>query len=290
VSKAAIVFGAGGAVGESAAHALIARGWQVTASLHAKRKDAAERLAQSGATIRYDDLEEPGDWPDAAARCDAILFTTHLGLTNFALDRIKVANQRIVVFSSNNVAIQPEAASYVELAAAERSLRTRHPDAAIIRPTLIYGDPRLPTLTRLMRAARRWPLLPMPGAGRALLQPIFHEDLGRAAAWLVDAAGPGTYAIGGPDSVTMRSLYKAVARAGGGKARIIPIPLMLLRLASPILAVLNLYSEEQTLRAGRDRLVVQQTPLPPEIQAKVDLKEGLARLATALGVSGSGRA
>jgi nucleoside-diphosphate-sugar epimerase len=213
-----------------------------------------------------------------------------LSLTNFALDRIPVASQRIVVFSSNNVAIQPEAATYVELAAAERSLRTRHPDAAIIRPTLIYGDPRLPTLTRLMLAAQRWPFLPMPGPGRALLQPIFHEDLGRAAAWLADATGPGTYAIGGPDSVTMRSLYRAVIKACGGKARAVSIPLIALRLGSPLLSVLNLYSHEQTLRAARDRLVVQQTPLPPEIRAKVDLREGLSRLATALGMAGSKRA
>lgn len=289
MSKAAIVFGAGGAVGEAAAHALIARGWRVIASLRTKREDAARRLAESGATVRYDDLEEQGDWGAAAAQCDAILFTTHLTLTTFALDRIPVATQRIVVFSSNNVAIQPEAPSYVDLAAAERSLRARHPDAAIIRPTLIYGDPRLPTLTRLMRAARRWPFLPMPGAGRALLQPIFHEDLGRAAAWLADTTGPGTYAIGGPDSVTMRSLYRAVIKASGSKARVLPIPLLLLRLFSPVLALLNLYSQEQTLRAARDRLVVQQTPLPPEIRAKVDLREGLSRLATALGIAGSKR-
>lgn len=289
MSKAAIVFGAGGAVGEAAAHALIARGWRVTASLRTKREDAAQRLARNGAAIRYDDLEEPGDWPQAAAACDAIVFTTHLGLTSFALDRIAVTSQRIVVFSSNNIAIQPEAPSYVELATAERSLRARHPDAAIIRPTLIYGDPRLPTLTRLMRAARRWPFLPMPGAGRALLQPIFHEDLGRAAAWLADATGPGTYAIGGPDSVTMRSLYRAVIKASGSRARVLPISLLLLRLASPLLALLNLYSQEQTLRAARDRLVVQQSPLPPEIRAKVELRDGLSRLATALEMTGSRR-
>ena len=69
----------------------------------------------------------------------------------------------------------------------------------------------------------------------------------------------------------------------------LPIPLLLLRLVSPVLALLNLYSQEQTLRASRDRLVVQQTPLPPEIRAKVDLREGLSRLATALGIAGSKR-
>lgn len=284
------MFGAGGAVGEAAAHALIASGWQVTASLRTKREDAAERLVRDGATVRYDDLEEPGCWPDAAATCDAIIFTTHLDLTNFALARIPAAGQRIVAFSSNNVAIQPEAKSYAELAGAERSLRARHPGSAIIRPTLIYGDPRLPTLTRLMRMARALPFVPMPGTGLALVQPVFHEDLGRAAAWLAGATGEGTYAIGGPDSVTMRGLYRAIIRAAGSKARIASVPKTLLRWGAPILTLLNLYSSEQTVRVDRDRLAVKQTPLPPEIVAKVGLREGLAHLAAALGTSPSNHA
>lgn len=283
MSKHAIVFGAGGAVGEAAAHALIARGWRVTASLHAQREDVAARLRENGAVVRYDDLEAGGDWATAAEGCDALVFATHLRLTNFALDRLGAPPNRVVAFSSNNVAIQPEAPAYAELAEAERSLRVRHPGAAIIRPTMIYGDPRLPTLTRLMRMARTWPFLPLPGSGGALIQPVFHEDLGRAAAWLADFDIAGTFAIGGPDAVTMRALYRAISRAARRRPNIVTVPGLALRLASPVLAALNLYTSAQTLRADRDRLPAKQTPVPPEIAAKVGLKEGLARLAQALG-------
>lgn len=277
-----IVFGAGGAVGEACVNALLATGSPVVASMRTKRNNIARRLAESGAEVRRDDLEVDGDWREVAATCDAMVFTTHLSLTMFALRRIPATAQRIVAFSSNNVAIQPDAGMYIEMAAAERSLRERNPNAAILRPTLIYGDPRLPTLTRLMRMARRWPVAPMPGSGRALLQPVFYMDLGRAAAWLVAAERPGTYAIGGPDCVTMRSLYRAVIRAGGGRSRVWAIPTWLLRAASPVLAGLNLFSSDQISRADRDRLVVKQTPLPREIEAQVGLREGLARLASAL--------
>lgn len=283
MNKHAAVFGAGGAVGEAAAHALVARGWRVTASLHAQREDVAARLRENGAVVRYDDLEAGGDWSAAAEGCDALVFATHLRLTNFALDRLGATPKRVVAFSSNNVAIQPEAPAYAELAEAERSLRVRHPGAAIIRPTMIYGDPRLPTLTRLMRMARTWPFLPLPGSGSALIQPVFHDDLGRAAAWLADADIAGTFAIGGPDAVTMRALYRAVSRAARKKTRIVTVPSLALRLAGPVLAMLGLYTSAQTLRADRDRLPVKQTPLPPEIAARVGLKEGLARLAQALG-------
>jgi uncharacterized protein YbjT (DUF2867 family) len=282
VSKRVLVFGAGGAVGEAAAHALAARGWRVTGSMRTAHDDVATRLKQSGVEVRFDDLDAEGDWAAAASQCDALVFATHLTLCIRALQRLGLGARRVVAFSSNNVAVQPKAAAYAELGEAEQTLRVLYPGAAILRPTLIYGDPRLPTITRLMRMARKWPMLPLPGAGNALVQPVFHEDLGRAAAWLADAEGGGTYALGGPDAVTMRALYRYVTRAVDSRAGIVSIPISLLRVAGPVLAALKLYSADQALRADRDRLAAQQTPLPAEIVPKVGLKEGLARLAAAL--------
>ncbi|MGD9981000.1 MAG: NmrA family NAD(P)-binding protein [Hyphomonadaceae bacterium] len=279
----AIVFGGGGAVGEATAHALIAAGWQVVASMRTERADAIERLSQSGATLRRDDLETDTHWRAAANGCDCVVFTTHLSLTAVALARMEIApEQRVVVFSSNNVAIQPEAKLYVDMAEAERGIRASYAKSAILRPTLIYGDPRLPTLTRLMRMARRFPFVPMPGSGRALLQPVFYEDLGRAAAWLASAQDVGTYAIGGPDSVTMRGIYREVIRASGRRARVLAIPAGLIRILGPVLGAVGLYTIAQSSRVDRDRLVVPQTPLPREIVAKVSLRDGLSRLAAAL--------
>lgn len=270
-------------MGEAIAHALIADGWRVTASMHTDRPDVAERLKRAGAEVRRDDLDAAeGEWAAAAAGKDALIFTTLLERTNFALSRMQAATQRIVVFSSNNVAIHPDSAFYAQMEADERSLRARHPGAAIIRPTLIYGDPRLPTLARVMRMARSWPFVPMPGSGRALLQPVFHEDLGRAAAWLAGEDCAGTYVVGGPDSVKMRDLYREVIRASGRRARIQSIPGWVLRLAEPALTGLGLYSKDQVSRVDRDRQVVKQTPLPSQIVAKTSLREGLQRLAGAM--------
>lgn len=283
MSKHAIVFGAGGAVGEATAHALIAAGWRVTASLRTPRAEVEARLAESGATVRRDDLESSDGWKEPASSAQAGVFATHLSLTNATLERMETAPSRIVAFSSNNVAIHPEATPYSALASAERVLRARFPSAAIIRPTMIYGDPRLATLTRLVRMARDWPVLPLPGRGGALIQPVFYEDLGRAAAWLASSDASGVYAIGGPDVVTMRALYRAILRVARSKARIITIPSWLLRLIGPVLAPLTLYSGVQALRADRDRLAAAQTPLPREIAPRVGLNEGLAQLADAVG-------
>jgi NADH dehydrogenase len=173
------------------------------------------------------------------------------------------------------------------MAAAEQRLRAHFPQAAIVRPTLIYGDPRLPTLTRLMRMARRSPLLPLPGSGRARVQPVFHADLGDLAAGLARPDAPsGVFAAGGPDIVTMRELYAAVAAAADAKPLIAPLP----RLALSFAAALDLLSDEQAARAEYDRVAIVQDALPAGLAPRTGLREGLARLFSALAAEGAARA
>jgi NADH dehydrogenase len=279
LTRTALVIGAGGPVGEAAATALARDGWRVTASMRRRRADAEARLAGVGAAVAFHDL--PGDraWTALAEDCDAVVFTTHLDIAAAALVGADISCGRLVVFSSNNVAADAEAPSYRELGRTESALRQRFPGAAIVRPTLIYGDARLPTLTRLMRLARAWPVLPLPGSGRALAQPVFHEDLGVLAAGLAAPDAPGgVFAAGGPDVVSTRELHAAVAAAAGAHPLIAPIP----RFALGPAVALGLISSEQAARADKDRVAVAQDPLPPHLAPRTRLKEGLARLFKAL--------
>lgn len=272
----AFVAGAGGAVGEAAALALLRKGWRVTASMRRQRSDVIARLEAAGADVHIGVL--PGaEW--TAAAYDAVIFTTHLSIANATLAKGAVETKRLVVFSSNNVAADADAPSYRALAEEERAVRARLPHVAIVRPTLIYGDPRLATLTRLMNLARRLPVLPVPGSGRALVQPVFHGDLGAVAAGLAEAEAPsGVFAVGGPDIVAMRNLYLAVVKAAEARALIVPAPGPLLALA----AAMRFISAEQAARAEQNRTVIAQDPLPPDLVPRTSLIDGLAHLACAL--------
>lgn len=272
----AFVAGAGGAVGEAAALALLQKGWRVTASMRRARADVSARLEAAGAAVHVGALPGAG-WERGAY--DAVIFTTHLSIANATLAAAAVETKRLVVFSSNNVAADAEAPSYRALAQEEATVRARYPQVAIVRPTLIYGDPRLATLTRLMNLARRAPVLPLPGSGKALVQPVFHGDLGAVAAGLAEAAAPsGVFAVGGPEVVTMRALYRALTQAARARALIVPAPGPFLALA----AALKFITAEQAARAEQDRTAVPQDKLPAELAPRTPLSEGLAHLAQAL--------
>ena len=270
----ALVIGAGGPVGEAAASALARDGWAVTASMRQRRPDAEARLAALGVDLVFQDLPRDADWTRAADGCDALVWTTHLQIAADALAQARLACARLVAFSSNNVAADPDAPSYRALAGAEAAVRARFPGAAIVRPTLIYGDVRLPTMTDLMRLAQRTLVMPLPGSGRALVQPVYHGDLGALAAGLAAPDAPsGVFAAGGPDVVSMRELYAAVARTVGARPLIAPIPRFGLSLA----VRLGLISAEQAARAEKDRVAMTQDALPAALTPRTPLREGLAR-------------
>jgi NADH dehydrogenase len=190
--------------------------------------------------------------------------------------------ERAVFFSSNNVAVDPGDPIYAALAEAEREALAILPQATILRPTLIYGERRLPTLPRLMRLMRRTPVFPVPGSGRALQQPVFHKDLARAAAaaLLLEEAVGKIYAIGGPDQLSLAALYRAVARAAGGPQVILPTPVWLLNLARRFVSVP--LDAAQLKRVEEDKRAVPADPPPPELAARTPLAEGLTQLAADL--------
>ncbi len=186
---------------------------------------------------------------------------------------------RAVFFSSNNVAIDPEAPVYAALAAAELEVREALPAASVLRPTMIYGHAGDGNLARLMTAMRRWGIAPIPGSGTALQQPVHVDDVGRAAvAALEEPACVGaTFALGGAVVLTLHDLYRACARAVGRPVLMPRIPVAPLAPLAPLVGL----KPAQFARIDRDKTA--QGPLPPAaLAARTPLHDGLSRLATML--------
>jgi len=110
----------------------------------------------------------------------------------------------------------------------------------LLHPTMIYGAAGEGNVQRLAALLRRLPLVPLPGGGRSLVQPIHQSDVTRSlrAALEVDWAGPQAMVIAGPKAVAYAEFVRAVARAAGLRAPwIIPVPPALLRVLSPLTAL-----------------------------------------------------
>jgi len=108
----------------------------------------------------------------------------------------------------------------------------------MLHPTMIYGAQGEDNVQRLAALLRRLPLVPLPGGGRALVQPIHQHDVTRAIRAAVEHHwdGPQSLVIAGPTALPYADFVRAVATAAGLRPpRIVPVPAGLLMAAAKLL-------------------------------------------------------
>jgi nucleoside-diphosphate-sugar epimerase len=101
----------------------------------------------------------------------------------------------------------------------------------MLHPTMIYGATGEDNVQRLAALLRRLPIVPLPGGGRSLVQPIHQDDVTHAirAALNRDWDGPKSIVIAGPEAVSYAGFVGAVAAAVGlPRPRIVSVPAPLL--------------------------------------------------------------
>jgi uncharacterized protein YbjT (DUF2867 family) len=127
--------------------------------------------------------------------------------------------------------------------AGERAFLASGRRGVMLHPTMIYGAQGEDNVQRLAALLRRLPVVPLPGGGRSLVQPIHQDDVTACirAALRADWPGPETLVVAGPEAVIYADFVRAVAAASGSRTpRILAVPAWLLRLLAPLTAILPL--------------------------------------------------
>lgn len=151
-------------------------------------------------------------------------------------------------------------------------------NGVMLHPTMIYGAQGENNVQRLAVLLRWLPVLPLPGGGRALVQPIHQDDVTRAVLAALDRNwdGPHALVIAGASPVPYADFVRLVAAAAGLRApRIVPFPEAPLRLAAglsrwlPLLptiqaAEIRRLTEDKAfdITAMRSELGIEPTTLP----------------------------
>lgn len=273
------VIGASGRSGLALCRALQAAGRRIVPVV----RDAAKwRAGGMAAAPRIADLT------DAPALRDALR------------DAVRVVSCAHARFAPNVIAAGPAAARYVFLGSTRKF--TRWPDAhgngvlageaaflasgragVMLHPTMIYGATGEDNVRRLAALLRRLPIVPLPGGGRALVQPIHQDDVTRCLIAALDRAweGPHSLVIAGPAPLPYADFVRAVAQAAGcAPPRIVGIPAWPLMAAAAVSALVPLLP---TVRPAEIRRLLEDKAfdIAPMIAAlgvrPIALDEGLLR-------------
>lgn len=289
-----LVTGGSGFLGGHVVPRLVARGYQVSAL--ARSPAAAERVAALGAGAVAGDLDDPRslDAAFAASGADALVSLASLGFGH-APAVVAAAEEagvgRAVFVSTTAIFTSLPAPTKPVRLAAEEAIGASALAWTILRPTMIYGTPGDRNMARLLRALARLPVVPLPGGGRGLQQPVHVDDLAQAvvAALEAPAALRRAYDLAGPEPLTLAQVVHQAAAAAGRRPRAVPVPL------APAVALARAYEAlvpsprlraEQVARLGEDKAV----DIGP---ARADLgfsprpfAEGIAAEAALVGVGG----
>jgi uncharacterized protein YbjT (DUF2867 family) len=209
----------------------------------ARSPAAAAAVTARGATPLAGDLNDaalPGIF--ASARCEALVNLASLGFGHapaIVAAAAAAGLDRGVFVSTTAVTTALPARSVAVRLAAEDCVRRGKLSATIVRPTMIYGAAGDRNMSRLLAllASRRVPVLPVPGGGQRLQQPVHVADV--ATAVLACASRPQAagkrYDVAGPAPMAFAELLNIAADAVGARARLVPVPL------GPVVALTRCY-------------------------------------------------
>jgi uncharacterized protein YbjT (DUF2867 family)/2-polyprenyl-3-methyl-5-hydroxy-6-metoxy-1,4-benzoquinol methylase len=224
------VTGGSGFLGGHVIPLLVASGYEVSAL--ARSAGAAERVALLGATPITGDLDDAASLEAAFTKsgADALVNLASLGFGQAPaiVEAARAAGlDRGVFISSTAIFTTLDVPSKARRTAGEDVVTASDLDWTVIRPTMIYGAPGDRNLSRLLSILPRVPVLPVPGGGTRLQQPVHVDDLAQA---IVNALeNPATirqaYNVAGPEAITFRHLLADTGAAAGRRPRLLPVPL-----------------------------------------------------------------
>jgi NADH dehydrogenase len=118
----------------------------------------------------------------------------------------------------------------------EARVRAAFPNAAILRPSIVFGQED-DFFNRFAGLARALPALPLIGGGRTKFQPVFVGDVAAAVRACAEDASIGgkTHELGGPTIYSFKDLLEIILRETGRRRLLVPIPFALATLQAMVL-------------------------------------------------------
>ncbi|MBR0646436.1 SDR family oxidoreductase [Plastoroseomonas hellenica] len=228
------VIGASGRSGTALCRALLAEGLDVIPVVR-----DARRWTLPGAP-RIADLRDPIGLKRALQGAERIASGAHARWTPAILAAAPPEARLVLMGSTRRFSRWPDDHGN-GVRAGEAALLAANRPGVMLHPTMIYGAEGEDNVQRLAALIRRLPVAPLPGGGRALVQPIHQSDVTRAlvAALRHPWQRAETLVIAGPEALPYRDFLRAVAAAAGLRAPpVLPVPGALLRALAPLTRIL----------------------------------------------------
>lgn len=238
-----LVTGGTGFVGSAIAKELLRRGEKV--AVLGRDADKIRRRLGTDVEARVGDVSDPATLAAAMRGIDIVINAVQfpgspienrrkgytfeevdLKGTRNQVDAAKAAGVRRFVYVSGVGAAKDAAKHWFRYKwEAEDYVQKSGLEWVVLRPTWVFG-PEDVSLNRFLGFANKLPFVPMFGNGKQDMQPVFVDDVGRAAAdcALKPEAASTVFEIGGPEVMSMNEVVAAALEVRGKKRMLLHQP------------------------------------------------------------------
>jgi nucleoside-diphosphate-sugar epimerase len=234
---------------------------------------------------RIADITDTPRLRDALRDATHIVSTAHARYAGAVIDAAAPSAQLTFLGSTRKFTRWPDAHGSGVIAG-EAAFLASGRNGVMLHPTMIYGAQGEDNVQRLAALLRRLPFVPLPGGGRALVQPIHQDDVTRAIRATLGRSwnGPYSLVIAGPVPLPYADFVRAIAAATGQRMpSVIAIPAASLMALGTLLRYIPFIPRirpEEIRRLMEDKSFDVQ-PMVDALGFKpMPLEEGLARTFT----------
>lgn len=201
------------------------------------------RLASVGAPVRLISRSLPGGTSadlrtgdglkGALEGADVVISCAHARYTGQLISALPASVRRVVLMGSAWRYSRVPNPRADEVRNGEAQFVASSVDGVMLHSAMIYGGHHENNIQRLLRLVRKSPIVPAPGGGRHIVQPIHVDDVVNClfAAAQRDWQGANVVAIAGP-KLKWNEMVRACAAAIGRRPLLLPVP------AEPLIAIL----------------------------------------------------
>jgi nucleoside-diphosphate-sugar epimerase len=214
-----VIFGASTDIGTRLSEKLRAAG---VAFRRMSRRDGIAADLASGAGVR-----------DAMQDAEVVVSCAHARYTRSIIANLPPRPTRLVLMGSawRYSAIPNQRAD--EVRTAEADFMSCSHNGVMLHAAMIYGGNQENNIQRLLAAIRRFRVLPVPGGGHHLVQPIYIDDVVDCLFAAVGMQWIGRHVVGlAGKPMSWRAMAKLCAKSIGCRCAIIPVPAFL-----PLMAI-----------------------------------------------------
>jgi NADH dehydrogenase len=295
-----LITGGSGVIGTAVVSELVARGHTVRLLSRHAEEDAKQW--KGGVEPFSGDIVDAATLTGAASECDAVVHIAGIVAENppkVTFEHVNVGGTRAIIEEAQRAGVgrfvhvsslgadRGESDYHKSKLTSEQLVERSSMNWVVVRPGNVYG-PGDEVISTILKMVRTLPAVPVIDSGDQPFQPIWHEDLARAIAVLVEKDEPSrrTLEIAGADVTTMNDLLEHFGEITGRKPVRVPVPLAIASVATRVAgAAASLPIDETKLQMLKENNVLREdvpnallelglTPTP--------LRDGLRALADAL--------